>query len=190
MMKDRPRCGRIKLSNISPSYRFQVILDPKTSRRIFELAKDQQDELDMPEDEEVPEENDDERMEVMSRPRTQTRFEDDGDEDGRIDNTGEDIEEEYVGTTQTRLSLSSSDCQGQEIDAEDMQTLDALLPTNAGERQTLADLIFAKLDGGEVTSTATIQKVYQGILHFTNVNVAPVSVYSHQTVMLPIPPLA
>jgi len=74
------------------------------------LAKDQQDELDMPEDEEVPEENDDERMEVMSRPRTQTRFEDDDDEDGRIDNTGEDIEEEYVSTTQIRLSLSSSDC--------------------------------------------------------------------------------
>lgn len=28
----------------------KAILDPKTSRRIFELAKDQQDELEMPED--------------------------------------------------------------------------------------------------------------------------------------------
>lgn len=49
-----------------------------------------------------------------------------------------------------------------------METLDALLPANAGERKTLADLIFAKLDSKEeVTSNAAIQKVYQGeYLHF------------------------
>ena len=50
----------------------------------------------------------------------------------------------------------------QEIDAGDMEALDTFLPANAGERKTLADLIFAKLDGGEVVSTATIQKVHQG----------------------------
>ena len=50
----------------------------------------------------------------------------------------------------------------QEIDAGDLETLDALLPANAGERKTLADLIFAKLDGKEPTSNAAIQKVYQG----------------------------
>lgn len=44
-----------------------------------------------------------------------------------------------------------------------MQTLDALLPQNAHERRTLADLIFAKLDGGQVTSAAMIDKVHQGI---------------------------
>jgi len=43
-----------------------------------------------------------------------------------------------------------------------MEALDTLHPANAGERKTLADLIFAKLDSGEVTSTATIQKVHQG----------------------------
>jgi essential nuclear protein 1 len=43
-----------------------------------------------------------------------------------------------------------------------MQTLDALLPSNAGERKTLADIILAKLDGGEANPTAMIQKVQQG----------------------------
>jgi hypothetical protein len=50
----------------------------------------------------------------------------------------------------------------QEIDAGDLETLDALLPANAGERKTLADLIFAKLDSKELTSNAAIQKVHQG----------------------------
>ncbi|KDR83487.1 hypothetical protein GALMADRAFT_219315 [Galerina marginata CBS 339.88] len=131
--------GKRKKSKRSPSVDedSEVILDPKTSRRIFELAKDQQDELDMPKDAEVAEEE----MEV-ERPRMQVTFDDEDDED-HFDNTGEDIEEEY------------------EIDAGDMETLDALLPSNAGERKTLAELIFAKLDSGEVTSTAAIQKVHQ-----------------------------
>lgn len=43
-----------------------------------------------------------------------------------------------------------------------MEALDTFLPANAGERKTLADLIFAKLDSGEVTSTAAIKKVHQG----------------------------
>lgn len=50
----------------------------------------------------------------------------------------------------------------QEIDAGDLETLDALLPPNAGERKTLADLIFAKLDSKELTSNAAIQKVHHG----------------------------
>ncbi|KAF8914150.1 cell adhesion protein byn-1 [Gymnopilus junonius] len=115
----------------------EVILDPKMSRRIFELAKDQQDELDIDED---VQEAEDEVDDALSRPRGEVAFDDD---DEHFDNTGEEIEEEY------------------EIDAGDMETLDALLPTNAGERKTLADLIFAKLDSGEVTSTAAIQKVQQ-----------------------------
>jgi hypothetical protein len=36
----------------------------------------------------------------------------------------------------------------QEIDEGDIQTLDALHSSNAGERKTLADLIFAKLESG------------------------------------------
>lgn len=37
----------------------------------------------------------------------------------------------------------------QEVDEDDMKALDALLPANAGERRTLADIIFSKLDNLE-----------------------------------------
>lgn len=47
-----------------------------------------------------------------------------------------------------------------------MDTLDALLPANAGERRTLADIIFAKLDSGETANAAVIQKAQQGDLTF------------------------
>jgi essential nuclear protein 1 len=43
-----------------------------------------------------------------------------------------------------------------------METLDALMPANAGERRTLADIIFAKLDSVEAGNAAVIQKVKQG----------------------------
>lgn len=37
-----------------------------------------------------------------------------------------------------------------------------MLPSSVSERKTLADLIFAKLDSGEISTTAAIQKVHQG----------------------------
>lgn len=40
--------------------------------------------------------------------------------------------------------------------------MSALLPPNSGERRTLADVIFAKLDNPETSTVATIQKVQQG----------------------------
>lgn len=42
-----------------------------------------------------------------------------------------------------------------------MKTLDALLPANSGERRTLADIIFAKLDSGDAGDAAVVQKVSQ-----------------------------
>jgi hypothetical protein len=42
-----------------------------------------------------------------------------------------------------------------------MKTLDTLLPANSSERRTLADIIFAKLDSGEVGDAAVVQKVSQ-----------------------------
>jgi len=108
----------------------EIILDPKTSRKIFELARDQQDELEMPDDEEVEEDDDDERMQNLSRPRNKKEFDDEDEYEGE----DLEIEEEF------------------EIDSGDLETLDALLPANAGERKTLADLIFAKLDNKEQTS--------------------------------------
>ena len=51
----------------------------------------------------------------------------------------------------------------QEIDESDMQTLDSLLPKSSGDRRTLADVIFAKLQEGETANNvAVIQKSQRG----------------------------
>ncbi|KAF7301586.1 hypothetical protein MIND_00724100 [Mycena indigotica] len=117
----------------------EVILDPKTSKRIFELARDQQDELgleDIDDDEEI-----NTRAASLQKPRPN---ENDSDEDSELEDLeDQDVEEIF------------------EIDEGDLETLDALHPHNAGERRTLADIIFAKLDGGETPNAAVIQNVQQ-----------------------------
>jgi essential nuclear protein 1 len=53
----------------------------------------------------------------------------------------------------------------QEIDEEDLQALDHLRPPDAGERKTLADLIFAKLaeaEANEANGVTHIKKTRQG----------------------------
>lgn len=130
-------------------------MDPKTSRKIFELAKDQQDEFEMPEDQ-VEAENS-----AFSAPRVPDPEEEEEEEDVGGENY-EEIEEELVRTRPPALHTKIiTICQ--EIDADDLDTLDALLPKNSGERKTLADLIFAKLDSGETGGAAVIQKVRQGM---------------------------
>ena len=49
-----------------------------------------------------------------------------------------------------------------------METLDSLLPANSGQRQTLADMIFAKLNSAESESqnAAVIHKMKQGMLNY------------------------
>ncbi|PFH52572.1 hypothetical protein AMATHDRAFT_139696 [Amanita thiersii Skay4041] len=114
----------------------EVILDSRTSERIFELAKDQQNELEMTDDDE-PEGS---FQESLMIPRLHPQIEDE-DEGSSSEEEPGNMEEEF------------------QIDSGDLETLDALLPANAGERKTLADIIFAKLEG---TSSATIiQKVDQ-----------------------------
>ncbi|KAH8986300.1 Bystin-domain-containing protein [Lactarius akahatsu] len=103
----------------------EAILDPKSSKRIFELARDQQDELDHPDpDEDVIEDN-------FTRPHNHDLEEADEDED--------DEQEEYQG-------FSGDEERELEIDEGDIRVLDALHSSNAGERKTLADLIFSKLE--------------------------------------------
>ncbi|KAG9219048.1 hypothetical protein CCMSSC00406_0001458 [Pleurotus cornucopiae] len=72
----------------------EVVLDPKTSQRIFELAKDQQDELEMPEDDE------EEATEVssFSRPRMPVLQGDDDDDDELYGDDIQDAEEIFVGS--------------------------------------------------------------------------------------------
>lgn len=71
-----------------------MVLDPKTSRRIFELAKDQQGELGMPDDDTEPDNA------AFSAPRVQMLDEDadDDDEDDReVDmDADEDVEQMLV----------------------------------------------------------------------------------------------
>lgn len=119
----------------------EVILDAKTSKRIFELAKEQQDELEVPDD--YDDVADDKRV-ALSQLRAQTTDvdnDDDEEEDTEYAEEVEDVEEIF------------------QLDSGDMKTLDALLPTNSGERRTLADIIFAKLDSSKVTDAAVVQKI-------------------------------
>ncbi|EIN10812.1 cell adhesion protein byn-1 [Punctularia strigosozonata HHB-11173 SS5] len=108
----------------------EAVLDPKTSRRILELAKDQQDELEEAEDNQ---EGDGSR-----EPRMQ---------DGLEEEEEEEIEE-YVYEPEEEF----------QIDAGDLKTLDSLLPPDTGERRTLADIIFAKLESGEIGHVTTAPK--------------------------------
>ena len=62
------------------------MLDPKTSRRIFELARDQQHEL-QEEDEEDPDEADDQLL----QPRTRDTF---GDDDESDNDSGIDVDQD------------------------------------------------------------------------------------------------
>ncbi|KAH9843704.1 cell adhesion protein byn-1 [Rhodofomes roseus] len=125
----------------------EVILDPKTSKKIFELARDQQEEVGAWEDDE--EEGEEPERASFTVPRTQN-FNDD-EEDDDLERYDQDDYEEEVEEI--------------EVDEGDLKTLDALLPANAGERRTLADIIFAKLDDMESGKTTVIRKVEQDPNH-------------------------
>ena len=83
----------------------QVILDPKTSRKIFELAKDQQEELDDFEDEEEEEDEGDNKNFIV--PRTQTA--DDDDEDDLGDSDDEEYEVEEIVSKSFPCAVSATD---------------------------------------------------------------------------------
>jgi essential nuclear protein 1 len=90
-------------------------------------------------------------------------MQDDDDEDDMEDDAASD---EYVDEVVVSLILSMPPIYAklnfsQELDSGDMDALDALLPKNAGERKTLADIIFAKLESGETPGAAVIQKARQ-----------------------------
>ncbi|KAG2148035.1 Bystin-domain-containing protein [Suillus clintonianus] len=122
----------------------EAVLDPKMSRRIFELARDQQEEIDMPEDEDEPR-HEDERENFKPRVQIMDDYDDDS-EDGDMSDNG-DAEDMF------------------QLDSGDIQALDSLLPSNSGERRTLADIIFAKLESGETNGVNVMQKVQQDQEH-------------------------
>ncbi|KAJ3777462.1 Bystin-domain-containing protein [Lentinula raphanica] len=121
----------------------EVVLDPKTSRRVFELAKIQQGELDALDA--------DDTIDAISEGEAEQEPWTRGGLDADKDESDSDFDEDAEEHAEQIL----------EIDSEDMETLDKLLPHNSGERRTLADIIFAKLDGNNTQNTAVIQKVQQ-----------------------------
>ncbi|KAG6331256.1 hypothetical protein ID866_7831 [Astraeus odoratus] len=122
----------------------EVILDPRTSQKIFELARDQQDELDIPDDQDETDVDADARMQLRSR--AGGAMSDESEDEGEPEDMSDmgDVEEMF------------------QIDSGDIQALDTLLPANTGERRTLADIIFSKLDQEKQTDdVAIVQRVQQ-----------------------------
>ncbi|KAI0829358.1 cell adhesion protein byn-1 [Trametes gibbosa] len=118
----------------------EAILDPKTSRRIFELARDQQEELD---EKEFDDDEEDHAQPSFSTARGPASDDEDDLDLDRYEDEEEEVEEV-------------------EIDEDDMKALDALLPANAGERRTLADIIFSKLDNLESGKGGTDDEKHHG----------------------------
>ena len=82
-------------------YSVQAILDPKTSRRIFELARDQQEEFD---EKDLDDEDEDESRPSLAVPRELPEDDDDFDLD-RYEDNEEEIEE-IVSKPARLLTLS------------------------------------------------------------------------------------
>ncbi|KIY71764.1 Bystin-domain-containing protein [Cylindrobasidium torrendii FP15055 ss-10] len=121
----------------------EVILDPKTSKRIFELARNQREELGLDGKDEMPE--DEPSTSSFQQPRMDLDDDDEDEDDDDLRGVADEAEEEIF-----------------EIDEGDVEALEALLPANRGERQTLADLIFSKIDAAEShQNAAVIQRVKQ-----------------------------
>lgn len=78
-----------------------MILDPKTSRRIFELARDQQEEL---EEKELDDEDDAEDAQGLSVPRGAAPEDDDDLDLDRYENSDAEEIEEIVSKTSLRIT--------------------------------------------------------------------------------------
>ncbi|KAF8607566.1 Bystin-domain-containing protein [Ceratobasidium sp. AG-I] len=121
-----------------------VVLDAKTSRKIFDLAKDQQEELDLV-DEDSPNEEDDEDEPKAGRSSDVAKVT----RAPVVQDSDEEDEEEYPDEEYEEL----------EIDPDDMTTLDALMPANVETRKTLADMIMEKLNAAESAEGTGLKKV-------------------------------
>ncbi|KAF8556261.1 Bystin-domain-containing protein [Imleria badia] len=126
----------------------EVILDPKTSRKIFELARDQQEELEIPDDDD----DDDNEAADSSNMQPQMRTADD-----LSDQSDNDSAEETSDGGDAEVMF--------QLDSVDIHALDTLLPPNASERRTLADVIFSKLENSKPGNVTVIQKVQQDKEH-------------------------
>ncbi|QRV72652.1 Bystin [Ceratobasidium sp. AG-Ba] len=113
-----------------------VVLDAKASRAIFDLAKDQQEELDLVDDEGPGEQSDEEREPINSRSLDPSKF-----SRAPASDTSDEDDEEYPEEEYEEL----------EIDPEDMTALDAFMPSSVETRKTLADMIMEKLNAADAS---------------------------------------
>ncbi|KAB5595323.1 hypothetical protein CTheo_1195 [Ceratobasidium theobromae] len=122
-----------------------AVLDAKTSRKIFDLAKVQQQELSLVDDDDNDEsdQGDDISLDehISSKQEARAPITGDSDED--------EDENEYPDEQYEEL----------EIDPEDMNMLDTLMPSNVETRRTLADMIMEKLNAVGATTEADNKKV-------------------------------
>ena len=98
------------------------------------------------------------------RPTQLIDEDDEEDDEGMVLFDNEDVdldaELELVSASEFDRTLISFDFE-QQVDPDDMKTMDALLPTNQVERRTLADMIFSKLNEVE-SGQKTVIKVGRG----------------------------
>ncbi|CEL59812.1 putative protein C13G1,09 OS=Schizosaccharomyces pombe (strain 972 / ATCC 24843) GN=SPBC13G1.09 PE=1 SV=1 [Rhizoctonia solani AG-1 IB] len=122
----------------------ETALDARTSRKIFDLAKDQQEELDLVDEDGGPEDTEEasDSAEQLNAARS-ARYQNNQDSDDEGEDENEYPEEEYEEL---------------EIDPEDMTTLDALMPSNVETRKTLADMIMEKLNAAEAATEGVESK--------------------------------
>lgn len=145
----------------------ETILDSKTSQRIFALAKEQQEELGEGLDDDEEDEDD---QSYQPRMNLDKNFDDDEDE--------EDSDSEMDG------SVDAEEYAERYVDEEDMKTLDALLPSNAGERKTLADMIFSKLEESEAKESHPIRQEREAPDPAAGMNPKVVEVYTKVGLLL------
>lgn len=86
-------------------------------------------------------------------------IEEDDDDEFNVD---QDAEEVFVSTGPNHALRTHAHTFRQEIDEQDLQTLDALLPKSSGERKTLADIIFSKIGEDEQSHVNVIDKSQRG----------------------------
>ncbi|KAG8812662.1 snoRNA-binding rRNA-processing protein, partial [Serendipita sp. 399] len=124
------RPGKRKSAKKPDNEESETLLDSKTSRKILQLARDQQEELELKEELAVDISEEKRIQKPQYRDAVLTESED---EDGEVPDAPSD-EEVYEEI---------------EIDEADLNALDKFLPSDVTERKTLADIIFKKLQEAE-----------------------------------------
>ncbi|RDB25747.1 Bystin [Hypsizygus marmoreus] len=133
-----PRAVKVKrrLRPVDLDEEEEEYLDPRSSRRVLELAQSQQEEFEL-------DESDDD---VLNAPRS-AEFRQDSfrvARDAELNSEDEDEDPIYMNVNEEEGLLRSLD-----LDASDLAVLENLHPSDHAERKTLADIILSKMGAAE-----------------------------------------